>query len=452
MYKSGDEISKSLLAGTPNKEIIPLSWKESNGVYIGKRGKVHTVVCSVDVPQVKAEYIRRVIDPKTGQDIRPRQEGECHSWNRNHYNHFCSAIGGINAADATNFIDGNINGKDTGGTVRSGAFPFTLDAYGFSGPKDAYGASPDVAISTHGIQLGTGVGAESFDGHVIGTQIAHGLGAGQLYYATTPPLAYAYADNKLSYIRYRYFDNFSGAQISPTEMTMVGRIAINNVYYYVMLSRDIISPALDIPHLAQAAIQYKYTLDFSSPVALRNLYNMIFNQGAMTCPKDSTFGDGKISATDTDGVVRYLDRSGYGWIKTPSVHNSTYGYARVANSSTSGVQAGTDDAAVNFDDYVLPGLITHGTGEGELSYDATETPVKSWVDPVMTIAQARTLSNGSGGTIGVKTSGIVGRPQVGSPMYNILMARNVFSTVNVADGESIRIVYLFKITYPAVRA
>ena len=424
----------------------PIFWDfEKNGVLYGKRNKVHTIQIAVKVPKLHADLRLEATNLDGKNQI---IEGESHSWTRNFYNWLSSSMG-KNIVDATNFQDGNINVKDTSGTVRSnssyGLVPLTTNTYS----SDAnYFALP--TVSTSGIVVGTGTAAESENDYVLATPVAHGISANKLYYQTsqTNILSYIWTSGTRTQLKKltRFFDNFSGSSITLKEIGQIAKFNVSVSEYDVLVARDLI-PDLVIANITTAMISYIYSLVFPSTGSpLRNFYNYLFSLCSNSIAVESTFQDGSINLKDTGGTVRY----GYniGWQRTGSLESTTaYGFFRSSGSTVSGVQVGTGGTAVSFGDYVLESLIAHGTGAGQLSYGITETPSRVWVDPTMTIQQARVITNTSGGSITVKEVGLVGTIGVFSA-YNVLMLRDVITDVAVANGESIRPVHQFQVIYP----
>ncbi len=120
-----------------------------------------------------------------------------------------------------------------------------------------------------------------------------------------------------------------------------------------------------------------------------------------------------------------------------------------AGADDRGMVVGTDDTAVTFNNYQLNSSIDHGTGTGELQYSVSETPIRIWYSAtdIMTIKHARTFTNGSGASITVKESGLIGRMSTSVPL-NCLNLHHTFTPQTVADTESLRIVYLLNTQYP----
>jgi hypothetical protein len=430
----------------PN-ESMPLFWdKEVNGVLYGKKGKVHTVKLKpVIVPKIQGYMNLRAINPNGELQV---IEGESHSWTRNWYN-FASSIMGINGNDATNFVAGNINLKDTGGTVRNAARMIN-SRDGSVESSSGYGYIAANADATRGIVVGTGTGAESVDSYVIGTAVAHGVGAGQLYYTQSPaPTSKSWVSGTRTFTHTlkRFFDNFSGGTITVKEIAQYASITLlgQTTETIALVARDLIAD-LAIADKSQALITYLYSLVYpSSGSPLRNWYNQIFSMLCMTnADGGTTFGDGYMCGKGTNGTT-YSTSKPMIWTSMNATSGGGYNN-NASNSNTFGAQAGTGNTAVSFDDYKLATLIAHGTSSGQLSYGLCENPLKIWASPIMTIRHARTITNNSGGSITVKEIGLACEAGYWATYW--LSLRDVISDIAMANGESLRPIHDFQVTYP----
>jgi hypothetical protein len=434
------------------EENTPIFWdyQDDNGILYGKKGKVHTVSIPIKVPKVRMDYDLRAVNDKGKLIVR---QDESHSWTRNYYNWVSGAMG-KSFSDAT-FQDGSLSSKTTAGTVLGDAYGMMGHHYSSSVESGNVGYYAGVATSSSGIQLGTSPVAdhpESLDDFVLPHPISNGVGAGNLLYQTSPtpaPDIWDSGSRTKSYKLSRFFDNFSGNSITATEMSQVANLVHEDLTTVksFMVARDLITDLI-IADRSCAVASYIYSLIFpSSGSPLRNFYNYLFSSFASVNGSDATnFQDGNINIKDTGGTVR----SGANALTFGSVYDktSTFGFYRAAGSNASGGQAGTSSTAIGFDDYALNSLIAHGTDGGQMSYGVTEAPSRSWSDPVMTIQQARTITNSSGNTITIKNVGIVGGVWLNTLLYNTLMVADVITDVAVANGESIRVVHRFSVTYP----
>lgn len=140
--------------------------------------------------------------------------------------------------------------------------------------------------------------------------------------------------------------------------------------------------------------------------------------------------------TDNGGTARSVDQKAYNLMGTG-----------VAGYTTRGIVAGTDDTAVAIDDYALGALIAHGTGSGQLDYQAQTIAAPSEVGSSSQFSATRALVNSSGATITVKEIGIHVQGVGDSSNYFFLGIRDVLaSAVDVADGQTLTITYTIKAT------
>ncbi len=129
---------------------------------------------------------------------------DSHSFVRNAWIWMFMVIGGYAPDDAVSFGDTFLSFKDTGGTVRNGpdCFGGTTD---ITNTAEAFMAASNV--QTYGPVIGIGVGAESFDDYILGTQIDTGNGAGQMAYVATSSSTQSYAGTTMTNTIIRYFNN-----------------------------------------------------------------------------------------------------------------------------------------------------------------------------------------------------------------------------------------------------
>jgi len=125
----------------------------------------------------------------------------------------------------TTTVDGQtVSMTDTSNTARSqGCYrPFILVAA--------------AAVSAYGLVVGTGSGAVTLTDYRLGTQIAHGVGAGQLSYGGTGLVAPSTSGADRSWQASRTFTNSSGGDITVNE---VGIYVYSSNPYYYCIARDL---------------------------------------------------------------------------------------------------------------------------------------------------------------------------------------------------------------------
>jgi len=112
-----------------------------------------------------------------------------------------------------------------------------------------------------------------------------------------------------------------------------------------------------------------------------------------------------------------------------------------AGAVTYGLVVGTDNTAVDINDYNLGALITHGVGGGQLQYSACTIALPSSDATTTTTTVTRVFSNDSGGIVTINEIGIIGGS--GTPW---LIVRDIPSPIAIGDGEQLTLNYLLQTT------
>lgn len=166
----------------------------------------------------------------------PVMERHSRSLVRNFYNRHQFCISGAN--NSSGYIDGGLQARDTGGTIRELDVMFAQKD--MSNNAYPYAFSAPATNATQGIQIGTGTNAESFDDYVIQSLIAHGTGAGQMGYLSTAHTPGWNAGGSYYFKNYeRVMDNDSGGTINVSESTIVWHSIQDKDYVF---SRDVFAP------------------------------------------------------------------------------------------------------------------------------------------------------------------------------------------------------------------
>jgi hypothetical protein len=185
----------------------------------------------------------------------------------------------------------------------------------------------------------------------------------------------------------------------------------------------------------------------------RNYYNMAFSIMAGSGGGNSNnFGAGYMSGKRTSATI---DRELVYCTYRGSVTLLAYGIANnTANSSAFGIMVGTSATAFDEDHYTMQGVITSGTGAGQLTYNAMAAPTLTYTagTKTWTNVYVRTFTNGSGGAITVQETGIywVGYFFYGASSY-FLIERNVIDpAAAVGNGDTLRVSYTFSMDFSAI--
>lgn len=108
--------------------------------------------------------------------------------------------------------------------------------------------------STYGILIGTGATAPTNTDYVIETQIAHGVGAGQLQYQATSMGAAAVVGANVDSVITRVFVNTSGGSITIREIGLVAYWRYDSGTSYFTFTRDAVNQA--VANLEVAVVGY----------------------------------------------------------------------------------------------------------------------------------------------------------------------------------------------------
>ena len=146
-----------------------------------------------------------------------------------------------------NFGAGYISLKRTSGVVS--AVALNNAALNLDGP---------VNTPTTGIVVGSGTGAEDFEGYALTTQILHGTTGTQLLHAAheAPIRSYNAGALKWTITLKRSFTNSSGASIDVKETGIYGLIQS----FSIMLWRDLLAATQAVPNNAVMTVAYDITL------------------------------------------------------------------------------------------------------------------------------------------------------------------------------------------------
>jgi hypothetical protein len=174
----------------------------------------------------------------------------CESFNRNAFNVMTQIHLRCNFMDAT-FGSGKLSLKGTTGSIQSTS-NFCVCSL----------SNATVGI-LYCIVLGTGVGAESFEGYALETPILHGNTTGKLAYQTSGVSTKAWTVGTLTWEidHVRVFNNNSGGLITINEVCLY---YTSNWYgtSYAMLLRDLLAVGVDVPDAAQLTVTYHLQMVF----------------------------------------------------------------------------------------------------------------------------------------------------------------------------------------------
>lgn len=219
-------------------------------------------------PTFEAFLTLEVFD-KNGNIIQKHRQ-RSHSWVRNAYNLLFTQLAGKDMDDPTTFGGGKLNLKPTDGVVTNRNYPCCIvgaisadvlrsgDTPGATAPGYLAGAGVDA----YGIQVGTGVTAESFEDYVLATKIANGSGSGQLAYIAHELHSVSYAALTLKDEIVRFFNNNSGGTVTINEVGLVYDGILTQSAKRVMNARDKLSSGVELPDTGQLKVTYTVQLTY----------------------------------------------------------------------------------------------------------------------------------------------------------------------------------------------
>lgn len=222
----------------------------------------------VPVPQVFIEMEVKMPDGKVIHHHKQRS----HTWNRNAYNTLFSCMAMKNGDGGAAFGGGFLNAKNTAAAVLTGSYGIgamvtptptrqSLDIINATFP----GLTSLAGTITKGIVVGSGVGAEDFEGFVLGTLITHGIAAGQLSYAdhSVPVVSYVAGTKTLTNTIVRFMNNNSPGNVLVNEVGMIAILNTGAVQHnpdQVLVCRDKLGATVTIPATGQLKVTYVISL------------------------------------------------------------------------------------------------------------------------------------------------------------------------------------------------
>jgi len=208
-------------------------------------------------------FIKLEVFDKDGKLIQ-RHRQRSHSWTRNAYNMMFSCLASKNCTDAT-FEAGKLSMKDTSGVKRSGNYPWSLEddktQESLTCGYRAGGGDDD-----HGILVGSGTTAESFEDYKLETQITEGTGAGQLNHAISEAhvVTWTPATKILKDELVRYFNNNTVGETS-VDVNEVGLHRAGNAFaqpYDACMAHDKLASTVTVPSTGQLKVTYTIQLTY----------------------------------------------------------------------------------------------------------------------------------------------------------------------------------------------
>jgi hypothetical protein len=169
-------------------------------------------------------------------------------------------------------------------------------------------------------------------------------------------------------------------------------------------------------------------------------------KGEFATRNGANYGNGNVSVTIETGT-----NVAYPYAQGSSITNYYMNLSTCGDTGdvTQGIIVGTSDTPNTLTTYALGGKIAHGTGSGQLVYNAeTLEDVTNPSGNDLQFRITRTFTNNSGSTITVKEVGLLAKKvDTSATARSFLIARDVLpSPVDVPDGATLTIRYVVKIT------
>jgi hypothetical protein len=199
-------------------------------------------------------------------DILHSHKQRSHSWVRNAYNALACSLLGINDSDTT-FGAGNINGKDTAGTVRhnvgSGEVAISQQNNDVEGSDDGYRGA--LGSADWGIVVGLSDDAESFEDYNLHAPCLNGVGTNQFNHieGNIPVKTYDAGTKTYSAAHSRFYNNNSGADIVLNETGIICKGSQSGDWYGVhhkLECRDVLVSPVTVPDGGQLKVTYTISL------------------------------------------------------------------------------------------------------------------------------------------------------------------------------------------------
>jgi hypothetical protein len=175
-------------------------------------------------------------------------------------------------------------------------------------------------------------------------------------------------------------------------------------------------------------------------VFLNLVYGMTYVAAGGTGPS--------VSLHDTSDTERALVKVTPGGTPNYAGETTVMPLKSAENDDTYGIVIGTDNTTPTNDDYNLLAQVAHGSGSGEMLHGPHSVVAPYEDGQSIKYELSRTFNNQSGAAITLREIGMITRAHYGGYNSNtfalLLVARDVFSDVEVGDEETVQITYVFE--------
>lgn len=188
-----------------------------------------------------------------------------HSWVRNAYNQLLMQFSSIpQLVTDTTYEGGKLGMKDYSGTIATNTdCGYYLDYFDQNLTR---GWLANSSVGTHGIVVGTGDSAESFESYDLETRILEGSTSGKFSHnqMDAPIRTYDSMTDTWTIPWIRYFNNNSGGSITVKETGIIANLRYSGSYdyqrIYCLLIRDVLSSPVAVADTAQLKVTYTLTI------------------------------------------------------------------------------------------------------------------------------------------------------------------------------------------------
>ena len=279
-----------------------------------------------------------------------------------------------------------------------------------------------LANEGHGIRVGTGSVAVDIDDYILDSMIPIGTGSMELNLSAMTINAPVISGSCYKIACSRTITNQSGGTVPIRECGL-----LNEGMY--MIARDIntkSSGSIFVDLLDEQSVEFTHNLYFDNSEGWVKAHTLQIYNGFVPLAYATTL--------DTDGDVNAAGSYVLGSL-TPNQTNAGVG-------SDYGILVGTGSVAVDIDDYKVDGVISHGTGTGQLTHNAVELDLELLkTDQTMVFTISRTFVNNSAAMITIRNVGAVASNTTGRRM---LIVRTLTGDIDVDIGASLKLDYTYE--------
>lgn len=326
-------------------------------------------------------------------------------------------------------------------TWASNSESFTTTSGGSSPVLDKLGIlqiNAGLNDDTFGIWVGSGSVTPYITSYQMINQIQDGSGSGQLLYKPVSFLPPGDISGGRRLIVKRDFTNNSGNTITITTSGVTVKTNDGTIYLSLIDTTDENSVSLSTPLVNGQTLTVEYHFDIlTTGDYTGNFLKVLY----------SSYGSSSVQIQTTT----------FDTVGSQSINYANHAHWRAdagMDIDTWGLVVGSSTNTKNLATYKLYNQIQSGSGSGQLSHGAVQGDPIVITSPSSQFSLKRIFTNNSGGSINVSETGIYihGTDLVGGNPVNTqdnkktCIARSLFTTFSVGNGESFQIKYNARVT------